>query len=115
MNMYQKEYLETWKAAFSRFLNWNEQQILEWAKPRLEKMDPPGITINEPPLFYVAREIACNQSFYDDLSQSGKWDFIRAIQDVLAPDKAGRAFPEDFDFDAAKNKLRQLLRQRVGP
>src|SRR5712692_8287049 len=109
MNAYQSEYLEIWKVAFAQFLGWSEAQILDWAKPRLEGMDPPGIIINEPPLFYVAREVAYSQPYYDELSQRERWDLIRTIQDVLAPGHV-RNFASDFDFDAARSQLAKLLR-----
>jgi len=109
MNAYQKEYLETWKVAFAQFLCWSEAQILDWAEPRLERMDPPGMIINEPPLFYVAREVAYSQPYYDELSQRERWDLIRTIQDVLAPGHI-RNFPADFDFNKARRELEELLK-----
>jgi hypothetical protein len=109
MNSYQTEYLQTWKEAFAQLLGWSEEQTASWAKPLLEDLALPGMVLNEPPLFYVARELASGQPYYDELSQRGRWELIRAAQDVLAPDKAGRNFPPGFDFKAAKGKLGRLL------
>jgi hypothetical protein len=109
MNSYQVEYLGVWMVAFAQFLGWTDAQIFEWAKPRLEGMEPPGMVINEPPLFYVARELACRQPYYDVLSQHERWDFVRAVQDILSPNHA-RGFSDNFDFVAAKYKLRALFR-----
>jgi hypothetical protein len=110
MNTYQIEYLRAWKEAFAQFLGWSEHKTLSWAKPLLDGMDPPGMVINEPPLYYVAREMAALQPYYDDLSQTRRFELGRAVQDVLAPDLAGREFPPGFDFDAARRKLDRLLR-----
>jgi hypothetical protein len=108
MNAYQTEYLNIWKQAFHEFLGWSVEQTVSWAQPLLEMMDPPGMVINEPPLYYVAREIAWEQSQFEGRSQRDREDFIRAIQSILAPDHA-RAFGESFDFTAARGRLDKLL------
>ena len=108
MNSYQIEYLEVWKVAFHQFLGWTENQIVAWAKPLLDAMDPLGMVINEPPLFYVARELAASQSYYDDLSQRARFDLIRDVQHILSPNHE-RSFPQGFDFAAAKANLQRLL------
>ena len=71
------------------------------------------MVINEPPLYYVARELASSQPYYDELAQRARFELIRAAQDVLAPDKDGRNFPSHFDFDAAKAKLGQLFNENA--
>ena len=111
MNSYQTEYLQAWKTAFAQFLGWSEEKTIEWAAPLLNALDPPGMVINEPPLYYVARELVSSQPYYDELAQRQRFELIRAIQDVLAPDKAGRDFPPSFDFGGARTKLERLLRE----
>ena len=110
MNSHQMEYLKTWNEAFAQFLGWNEEQTVSWAKPLLEDLALPGAVLNEPPLYYVARELASSQGYYYELSQRARFELIRTIQDVLAPDKAGRKFPSGFDFDSARRELDKVLR-----
>src|SRR5258708_34924838 len=109
MNSYQTEYLEVWKKAFPEFLGWREGQALNWSIPRLDAMAPPGMIINDPPLYYVAREIAYLQSSIDELSQSGRDDLIRDIEEILDP-KNDRGFAPDYDFDKTRRKIESLLR-----
>ena len=112
MNSYQAEYLGIWKVAFAQFLGWRDAHTSEWAKPLLDGLDSPGMVLNEPPLFYVARELASSQPYYEDLSQRERWDFIRDVQGVLSPSHA-RGFSDDFDFVAVKDSLQRLLRARA--
>jgi hypothetical protein len=91
----------------------DEEKTADWAKPLLHVMEPPGMVINEPPLYYVARELASGQPYYDELSQRQRFELICTVQDVLAPDKGGRNFPPGFDFNAARSKLDKLLRKGV--
>src|SRR5712672_2894810 len=109
LNSYQTEYFETWKEAFAQFLGWSVEQTASWAQPLLEDLELPGMVLNEPPFYYVARELASNQSFYDELSRRDEQELILAIEAILGPDHA-RNFPPGFDFDAAKRKLETLLR-----
>jgi hypothetical protein len=109
MNSHQVEYLAIWKVAFAEFLGWNEAQTSEWAKPLLDDLDMPGAVLNESPLFYVARELASRQPYYDDLSQTARWDFIREVEGVLSPGHA-RDFSDEYDFVAAKQVIQRLLR-----
>jgi hypothetical protein len=109
MNSYQVEYLAIWKVAFAEFLGWNEAQTFEWATPFLKDLAMPGAVLNEPPLFYVARELASRQPYYDDLSQTARWDFIREVEGVLSPGHA-RGFSDEYDFMAAKQAMQGLLR-----
>src|SRR3954447_19426816 len=108
MNSHQTEYLAIWNTAFTEFLGWSDAQTSEWAKPLLDNLGLPGMALNEPPLFYVARELACSQPYYDELSQLERWDFIRELQDVLAPLHA-RGFPDNYDFATARQAVRDLL------
>ncbi len=108
MNSYQTEYLRIWKKAFAEFLGWSEEQTTSWAQPLLADMDPPGMVINEPPLYYVARELAWAQPFMDDLSQRGREELIHAIENILAPSH-DRSFASDFDFGAARRQIDKLV------
>jgi len=109
MNSYQAEYLAIWNVAFAEFLDWNDAQTSEWAKPLLNDLGLPGIVLNEPPLYYVARELASRQPYYDDLSQRERCDFIRDVEGVLSPGHE-RGFSDDYDFVAAKQAMLHLLR-----
>jgi len=109
MNSYQAEYLAIWKVAFAEFLGWDEAETTEWAKPLLDDLRLPGMVLNEPPLFYVARELVSRQPYYDELSQRERWDSIRHVEGVLSPGHA-RGFSDDYDFGAAKQSVRHLLR-----
>jgi hypothetical protein len=109
MNSYQAEYLAIWKVAFAEFLGWGEAQTSEWAKPLLDDLATRGMVLNEPPLFYVARELASRQPYYDELSQRERWDFIRAVEGVLSPSHA-RGFSDDYDFVAAEQAMQRVLR-----
>ena len=109
MNQYQREYLEIWIDSFAHFLGWDDKQTRTWAGPLLNRMEPPGMVINEPPNFYVAREMALQQPYYNGLSQRDKWELIRAIQGILNPDERIRGFPHDFDFGTAKRKIKEIL------
>ena len=100
-----------WKVAFAEFLGWNDAQTSEWAKPLLDDLGLPGAVLNEPPLFYVARELASSQPYYDDLSQRDRWDFIREVEGVLSLGHA-RGFSDDYDFEAARQALQGMLRAR---
>jgi hypothetical protein len=111
MNSYQAEYLAIWKVAFAEFLGWNDAQTCDWARALLDDLALPGMVLNEPPLFYVARELASSQPYYDDLSQRERWDFIRDVEGVLSPGHA-RGFSDDYDFEGAKQAVRGMLRAR---
>ena len=111
MNSYQAEYLAIWKVAFAEFLGWNDARTSEWAKPLLDNLGLPGMVLNEAPLFYVARELASSQPHYDALSQRERSDFIRDVEGVLSPGRA-RGFSDDYDFEAAKQAVRGMLRAR---
>lgn len=70
-------------------------------------------SIGEPPLFYVARELACGLPYYDDLSQRRRLKVIEGVSDLLAPDWGERSFPPDFDFAATRSKIDRLLNERA--
>jgi hypothetical protein len=109
VNTYQTEYLSVWKQAFAKLLSWSAEQTTSWAQPLLAMMDPPGMIINEPPLYYVAREIAWQQSFFEKLPQRRRSELIREIQNILDPNHS-RTFECNFDFKAAKIRIDMLLR-----
>lgn len=106
MNSYQTEYLQTWKVAFAQFLGWSEERTVLWAKPLIADLEEPGMVLNEPPLYYVAREMASRQPFYDELTQRERHDLIRTVEFALSPD---RDFPEGFDFSSARMKIEKIF------
>lgn len=108
MNAYQTEYFAIWKNAFAQLLGWSEAETIAWAKPLLRDMDPPGMVINEPPLYYVARELAWGNDFFDELTQSGRHELIRSIEFTLSP-SGKRDISLDFDFHAAKAEIDRLI------
>jgi len=109
VNSYQIEYLGIWKTAFAKFLGWSEEETLLWAETLLVGMNPPGMVINEPPLYYVARELAWRQPCFDDLSQREGFELIRGLQNILAPNHE-RGFAPGFDFEQARNQIGELAR-----
>lgn len=109
MNSYQIEYLQAWKEGFKQFPGWTEEETAAWAEPLLDNLSVPGMALNEPPLYYLARHIAFHQPYFDELSQRERFDLVRAVQRILAPDNHGRKFEPSYDFDLAKSKLKDLL------
>ena len=112
MNAYQIRYLRIWRRAFLEFFGWAKEETACWAQPLLERMDPPGMVINDPPLYYVARELASKEDYYDRLSQRKRSELIDEIEKILDGNVKGRVFPKDFDFLRAKKKIEKLLRAK---
>jgi hypothetical protein len=110
MNDYQLHYRRVWSRAFSEFFGWTEEEITKWSEPFLEQMDGPNLVINEPPIYYVAREWASQQSHYDQLSQRDRLRLIERIENILKGGGVGWDFPEPYDFQRAKNEIVKLLK-----
>jgi len=109
MNSYQTDYLSVWKTAFAQFLGWGEEQILSWAKLGLEDLAIPGIVLNKPPLYYVARELVWSQPYCEKFSQAERDELIGVVLDVLSMKHTLRVFPPGYDFDKTRNTLKTLL------
>ncbi len=107
MNSYQTEYLQIWNEAFAQFLGWSKEETLSWAQPKLESLALPGMDLNEPPLYWVAKAIVFRQPYFEKLDGAAMDILIRKIERAMADGK--RNFPPGIDFTGAKIKVNRLL------
>jgi hypothetical protein len=109
MNIYQIEYLTIWKVAFRGLLGWSEKQTVHWAQPLLEGLDAPGIALNEPPLYYVARELVNCRPYTERLPGAQRDMLVREVEGVLSANNRLRGFPPGFQFEDVSRDLNALL------
>ena len=115
MNTYQSHYLRVRKKAFNEFSGWEEDETVRWANPLIKLMERAGgVVINETPMFYVARELASHQEYYDKLAQRGRQDLIVALERVLNGGGSGQDFPPAYDFSTAKAEIQKVLEASKG-
>ena len=106
-------YLSVWRRAFQELLGWQDDDTSLWSKSLLTLMEKSGgVVISEPPLYYVARELAVRQSFYDELTQREKLALIEAVEDVLYGGGDGGDFPQGYNFANAKNNIESVFRRK---
>jgi hypothetical protein len=111
MNSYQTEYMNVWIQGFQGLLGWSESQTMLWAAPLLQNMEPPGMIINETPIYYIARELVDRRQDVQSLLPRDREYLIRAAETILRDKGGGGEFRKAFNFAEANKRLENLFKR----
>ena len=105
-------YYTVWCKALGTFLGWSEEEVYRWASRFTRRLDnDDDLLYNDTPMQCIA-DLFIPKALTDKLSQDKRRELRREIRYAIEINGSGSTFRNDFDWDAAKARVNEVLERR---
>ena len=104
-----QKYIAVWEKSLRGFAGWSEEQISTWVKARVAKFEGDyTMMVHEPPVYWIADELIPS-TLENQIPTREAIELRQQILHVIENGDFGWHDDPDYDWDAARQRIRGLL------